>query len=368
MAKVRIEGLRKTFGTVIAVQNVSFSLEKGQFLSLLGPSGCGKTTTLRLIAGLEVPDSGSICIDGRDVTLLPPNIRPLNMVFQNYALFPHMTVRRNIEFGMRMQRVPRNELLQRVETSLRMVGLEGFESRFPTQLSGGQQQRVALSRALVTNPEVLLLDEPLSNLDARLRHNMRLELRPLLKEHYVTAIYVTHDQEEAFGLSDRILVMDQGTVLQDGSPEEIYWTPASAYIAHFLGEDNIFQGYIKNILNNTYRVDSPGFGTILATSVIPDLHENELVKFLIRKESIHLYKTQAETNSEDDCVKGIIQESLYIGKAVEYLIRLTDTKHQLRVPEAVSDADTAAVRIKKGSEVIVSWPKESCLIVERGNL
>ncbi|HEY8028675.1 MAG TPA: ABC transporter ATP-binding protein [Gaiellaceae bacterium] len=238
-AAIELESVVKRFGGANAVDGVSLSIADGEFFSLLGPSGCGKTTTLRMIAGFVEPDEGRILLHGKDVTSVPPNKRPVNLVFQQYALFPHMTVYDNVAFGLSVKRVPRREHGSRVDDILRVVALEGYEKRRPRQLSGGQQQRVALARALVNRPAALLLDEPLGALDVKLRRHMQLELKRIQHELGTTFVYVTHDQEEALAMSDRIAVMDGGLVEQVGTPREIYETPASDFVADFVGTVNV---------------------------------------------------------------------------------------------------------------------------------
>lgn len=250
MAFVAVRGLRKTFGPQIAVDGVSFDVEKGALVTLLGPSGCGKTTTLRCLAGLERPDAGDIEIDGRSVCssaqgiFVPPEGRNLGMVFQSYAVWPHLTVAQNVAFPLRVRRLDRAETHRRVRAALARVGLEGLEGRPVTRLSGGQQQRVALARALVYDPSLLLFDEPLSNLDARLRERMRLELKRVQREVGVTSIYVTHDQAEALALSDRIAILQAGRIEQEGTPQDIYARPASRFVAEFVGHTNLRPGRV----------------------------------------------------------------------------------------------------------------------------
>jgi spermidine/putrescine transport system ATP-binding protein len=243
-AIVGMDGVSKSYGGIEAVRGVSLLVRRGEFVSLLGPSGCGKSTILRMIAGFEEPNAGSISIDGVDVAGVPPNRRPVNMVFQSYALFPHLTIFENVAFGLRRRRVPRQETHERVERFLDLVGLSGMGSRHPGQLSGGQQQRVALARALVNKPKVLLLDEPLGALDLKLRKRMQIELKQLQREVGISFIYVTHDQDEALALSDRIAVIDRGQVLQYGPGREIYDRPRTAFVANFLGESNILRGVV----------------------------------------------------------------------------------------------------------------------------
>ncbi len=238
-AAVSLEKVRKQYGTVLAVEEVSIIIEPGTLVTLLGPSGCGKTTTLRMVAGLEMPTAGRILIGDKDVTLLPPNERDVSMVFQSYALFPHMTVLENVSYGLAGASLSKAQRLEKAREGLRLVGLEGYDERLPSELSGGQQQRVACARALVLEPQVLLFDEPLSNLDAKLRRRMREEIRDLQQKLRLTAIYVTHDQEEALAVSDKIVVMNQGRIAQEGTPADLYERPADSFVADFIGGANL---------------------------------------------------------------------------------------------------------------------------------
>src|SRR5687768_16528911 len=237
--QVTLQNVSKHFGSVVAVNDIRLDITAGSLVTLLGPSGCGKTTTLRMIAGLELPTAGRILIGGRDVTLLPPNERDVSMVFQSYALFPHMTVLENVSYGLADAALSKAQRLEKAREGLRLVGLEGYDERLPSELSGGQQQRVACARALVLEPQVLLFDEPLSNLDAKLRRRMREEIRDLQQRLHLTSIYVTHDQEEALAVSDKIVVMNNGTIAQEGSPADLYERPADAFVADFIGGANL---------------------------------------------------------------------------------------------------------------------------------
>jgi len=245
MTRLVLEGLRRTYGATVAVDRVDLEVQQGELVALLGPSGCGKTTTLRMVAGFVQPSAGRVLIGGADVTREPPFARDTGMVFQGYALFPHMTVAENVGFGLEMRRVAKGERASRVAEALRLVRLDGYGERRPAQLSGGQQQRVALARALVVNPGVFLLDEPLSNLDARLRAEVRVEIRALQQRLGLTTLFVTHDQEEALTMSDRLVVMDRGRVRQIGSPEALYERPADLFVAGFLGRCNILRGAVE---------------------------------------------------------------------------------------------------------------------------
>lgn len=238
---LQLKNIRKSFGESQVLDGVTLEIQAGEFVTLLGASGCGKTTTLRIIAGLEMPDAGQVVLEGRDITKLEPNRRPVNMVFQNYALFPHMNVAENIGYGLKIKKVPKNIIAEKTEEMLRLVQLEGYGKRMPDKLSGGQRQRVAIARAVVNEPKVLLLDEPLGALDLKLRRQMQLELKRLQKQLGITFIYITHDQEEAINMSDRIAVMNGGILEQVGTPNEIYYHPETSYVADFVGNANIFR-------------------------------------------------------------------------------------------------------------------------------
>jgi len=290
---VKLVNVVKTYKKVTAVAGISLSINKGELVTFLGPSGCGKTTTLRLIAGLEVPDSGEIYINNILVSapekgvFVPPHKRGIGMVFQNYAVWPHMTVFENIAYGLKLQKLPKEEIARRVKEALDLVGLSGLGDRYPTQLSGGQQQRVALARALVTRPQLLLLDEPLSNLDAKLRERMRFEIRSLVKNLGLTAVYVTHDQEEAMAMSSRIVLMRDGRIVQIATPQELYHCPNSAFAADFVGDTNILEAEI--VLDQEKPVVR-WHGLVLKDKNVPGDQIGRKVRVLVRPESFRIFE------------------------------------------------------------------------------
>ena len=319
---VRLAEVTKRFGAHVAVDRVSLALPEGAFTTLLGPSGCGKTTVLRLVAGFHRPDSGEVLLRERPITDVPPHRRHMAMVFQEYALFPHMTVGENVAYGLRMRRVPPRETAQRVAEALRLVGLEGQERRFPHQLSGGQQQRVALARALVVEPEVLLLDEPLSNLDAKLRVRVRTEIRALQRQLGKTTIYVTHDQEEALAVSDRIAVMDRGRIQQVGTPLEIYHHPANRFVADFVGLANFLEG----------EVVEPGqvrAGTV-TLAVADGAPPGRRVTVVLRPEAIRLHAQPPPGAA--NVLRGTIRQASFLGTLARYHVEAAARPWTVDVP------------------------------------
>jgi spermidine/putrescine transport system ATP-binding protein len=349
---IRLVDLTKHFGDVVAVDNINLNIEDGEFFSLLGPSGCGKTTTLRLIAGLETATEGEIYLHGRALGQIPAFKRPVNTVFQNYALFPHLNVERNVAFGLEMKGIPKNEIKTRVTEALEMVQLADMVKRRPRQLSGGQQQRIALARALVNRPEVLLLDEPLGALDLKLRKAMQLELKQLQEEVGITFIYVTHDQEEALTMSDRIAVMDAGLVLQIGSPEEIYERPRTRFVADFIGETNFLDGKVSGIRGKEIYVEIGDQLTVKAHSTTP-LTKGQSVSVVIRPEKFSLV--------DDGMTKGRVEERIYIGTDTRYVVRLTDSTH---VAVREQNLNPERVRIYNvGDEVGLNWNPAHALVL-----
>jgi iron(III) transport system ATP-binding protein len=309
---VRFIDVVKRYGQTTAVSGVSFAVEQGTLVTLLGPSGCGKTTTLRMIAGLELPSEGRIEIAGGDVTHLSATRRDVSMVFQSYALFPHMSVRENVAYGLRRSGVARAEATQRALDGLAQVGLEGYGQRQPSELSGGQQQRVAVARALVLKPSVLLFDEPLSNLDARLRRQMREEIRELQQRLGLTVVYVTHDQQEAMAVSDRIIVMNAGRIEQQGTPRELYERPATPFLAHFMGESNPARGHVRRLDAGRVRVRLGDTEVDVADAKAPDGEATVAV----RPEAITVETAPGPANA----LPGTIAKASYLGTHMEYSI------------------------------------------------
>jgi spermidine/putrescine transport system ATP-binding protein len=313
---VELVDLVKRFDDVVAVAGISLDIPPGQFFSLLGPSGCGKTTTLRLIGGFERPDEGRIVLDGRDMAQTPPHRRPVNTVFQSYALFPHLNVFDNVAFGLRFTKATKEEAARRVAEALRLVRLEGFEERKPTQLSGGQQQRVALARALVLNPSVLLLDEPLGSLDAKLRKALQIELKAIQEEVGITFVYVTHDQEEALTMSDRLAVMSEGHIEQIGAPQEVYEEPGTAYVADFLGVSNLMDAEAKGREADGCRV---ALGDLEVVAGRGDTRASGPVKVVIRPERVRVEEQGA---SGPNRVPAMVDRTVYVGSTMQVIVRL----------------------------------------------
>jgi spermidine/putrescine transport system ATP-binding protein len=318
---VRLERVTKDFGEMVAVDDLSLDIAEGEFFSMLGPSGCGKTTTLRMIGGFEEPTRGTIYLGGRDVTDLPPYRRDVNTVFQSYALFPHLNVEDNVAFGLRRKKVPSGEIKTRVAEAMRLVDLGGFERRKPAQMSGGQQQRVALARALVNHPKVLLLDEPLGALDLKLRKQMQLELKRIQQEVGITFIYVTHDQEEAMTMSDRLAVMRHGKIEQIGPPEEVYETPQTEFVASFLGASNLIAGEVKEERDGLSSVLLTGGGTVEVPIERAPFQPGATVKVGVRPEKITIGTDDApHPGAGWNAISGLLRMSTYIGVSHQYKV------------------------------------------------
>lgn len=358
---VTLEGVSKSFGKTLAVDNLSLCINEREFLTLLGPSGCGKTTTLRLIAGFLKPDKGSIFIRGERVNEIPSYDRSLGMVFQNYALFPHMTAYENIAFGLRLRRVSHDAIKEKVERVLRVVQLTGVEHRYPRELSGGQQQRIALARALVVEPQVLLLDEPLSNLDLKLRMAMRIELKEIQRNMGLTAMYVTHDQGEALVLSDRIAVMNQGKIAQIGSPTEIYESPRNTFIADFVGEANFFEGEVSEI-SDLVRVKTSVGLTLFGQLVLDEEHKktfgkNAKVSVSIRPEKIDI---KERPTKQMNSFNGRITHRVYLGSYRRYYVALHGGSQVILDKPIVRSTGK-----DYPDEVYVEWDPENCIVIPK---
>ena len=359
MGTVRASGLVKTFGSVVAVNDLSFEAKAGEFLTLLGPSGCGKTTTLRLVAGLERPDRGEIQVGDRPLSstesglFVPPERRGMGMVFQSYAIWPHMTVFENVAFPLQELRVPRAEIRERVMAMLGTVGLGALHARPAPMLSGGQQQRVALARALVSNPQVLLLDEPLSNLDARLREEMRFELREMQARLGITSIFVTHDQAEAMTLSDRIVVMNAGRIEQEGTPEEVYQRPSTRFVMDFLGRANHLPARIAKGEDGGLmaEVDESGFRLPLAGSVSFSIGQEVLLAF--RPEAV-----EAQVAETDGAWVGVVRSSVYVSGHIEYVVAMGQITVRTTGPEDARLPHDTRAKLCVSPRAVRVWPRE----------
>ncbi len=349
MVGIKLINLTKVFGKVTAVDHINLEVEDGEFVTLLGPSGCGKTTTLRMIAGLEVPTDGEIYIGERLVSsaakkiFVPPEKRNIGMVFQNYAVWPHMTVFDNVAYPLKIKKMPKDEIRRRVMDMLRLVHLEGMENRYPHQLSGGQQQRVALARALVMEPDILLLDEPLSNLDAKLREEMRFEIRSIQQKLGITVVYVTHDQSEAMAMSDRIAVMNRGRIHQVGSPYEIYKYPADSFVAGFIGLANFIKPDKVEITSDKASVEI--FNHQLRLQVAPPLKETGEPVLVVRPMDIDVYSKPVPGS-----VRGKVKRSTFLGDIVDYLIDVEGTTIRVQDKSRVIHdvGETVYIRIIHG--------------------
>jgi spermidine/putrescine transport system ATP-binding protein len=351
---IRFEGVTKRFGPVVAVDDLSLSVRRGEFFSLLGPSGCGKTTTLRMIAGFEQPTEGSVYLEGDPVEEVPPYERNVNTVFQSYALFEHLDVVGNVAFGLKRRKVPRGEIASRVAEALELVQLTGREHAKPRQLSGGQMQRVALARALVNRPSVLLLDEPLGALDLQLRKQMQVELKQIQREVGITFLYVTHDQEEALSMSDRIAVMNYGRVIQCGAPEDVYERPREEFVAGFIGISNLLEGVAEEggmvRIANGHRLPAP---------LPDDCRPGERVNLSVRPEKIALDE-EVESGMVD--LEGTVEARVYLGVTTQVTVSLGDGARLVALEQATHRA-RADDRWEPGMKVRLGWRPEHCLIL-----
>jgi len=339
-AMIEFRDVTKRYGTIVANDHLSLAIRRGELMTLLGPSGCGKTTALRCLTGMNHPDDGRIFLDGKDVTDVPTHQRELGMVFQNFALFPHMTVADNVGFPLMIRNLPKEERTKLVTEALRLVRLEGYAGHYPRQLSGGQQQRVGLARALVYHPKVLLLDEPLSNLDAKLREEMRFEIKEVVTRLGITAMYVTHDQAEALALSDRVAIMNRGRLEQLGTPEEIYESPNSRFVAEFIGLSNFLDGRVSGVRGATMIVAAGGLA--IQTPVLPGVTSGQKVLLFLRPNEIELLPAGA--TSDVNIFPAKVEKTTYLGDTIDYRLALgdgadlrvqTDARHRYAAGEAV---------------------------------
>lgn len=357
VGQITLTSVTKQFGDTVAVDDVSLQVEGGAFFSLLGPSGCGKTTTLRIIGGFVFPTTGEVRINGEIMAETPPYRRPVNTVFQNYALFPHKTVAQNIAFGLQMQKAPKSEIADAVERSLDLIQLPGYGDRKPNELSGGERQRVALARALINQPTILLLDEPLSALDLKLRKQMQLELKALQRKVGITFVYVTHDQGEALALSDRIAVMNDGKVLQVGTPSEIYDSPQSRFVADFIGTSNFLEGTF--ISENEIALTTLPPTKIVCTPT-SDIPLNTSVTVAVRPERINLTTTPASDTT--NLLHGTIQDESYLGTTLQYTVQTDYPIPLIAHQQNTGTKDTHHFR--RGDTVYLQWTPENAIVLK----
>lgn len=367
VTSVEFEGVKKRFGSVQAVDGVSFSVDGGSFFSILGPSGCGKTTLLRLIAGFETPDEGRIFIDGQDITDLPPHKRPVNTVFQNYALFPHLTVRDNIAFGLRIAQKTQDYIDHEVDEMLQLIQMESHADKWPDQISGGQKQRVAIARALVNKPKVLLLDEPLSALDLKLRQKMLLDLDLIHDEVGITFMYITHDQSEAMAVSDKIVVLHKGKIEQIGKPSELYESPRSSFVAAFIGDTNFLNGKViaaHDVSEEYSRLVVDNFPSVLCFND-KKLLSGELVHLSLRPEKLRISLEKPELDKFCNCFQGIVEDVVYKGDHTKFWVRLDG--HRLGVTQQHSRFLLDTQPIKWKDRVWVWWHADDGFILAQFN-
>ncbi len=360
---ISIQSLSKRFGSVKAVDDVSIDIRRGEFFSLLGPSGCGKTTLMRIIAGFEEASAGDVYIDGQPMGYTPPHKRPVNMVFQNYAIFPHLTVQQNIAYGLRKDKLPKDQMNRMVEEALEMIKLPGYGSRGAHQLSGGQRQRIALARALIKKPKVLLLDEPLGALDKKLREQMQLELRELQKSVGITFIFVTHDQEEAMTMSDRIAVMSEGQVLEVGAPPQLYHHPKTHFVADFLGSMNFFDGKVSGISGEVAQVDTENLGMIRINKGDRSLSQGEAVVVALRPEHITVSTQKAEGDA--NTVGGQIENTAFLGDRSHIYVSVNGGNSTVMALMQNVDGRVAE-RDEKNKDVWLNWSHDAGVLLPKG--
>ncbi|MBN3960108.1 ABC transporter ATP-binding protein [Nostoc sp. NMS8] len=356
---VELRNVFKFFNQEPAVNGIDLDVRQGEFFSILGPSGCGKTTTLRLIAGFEIADAGKVLIQGQSMTNVPPYRRPVNTVFQSYALFNHLNVWNNIAFGLRLKKIPKSKIESRVQEALKLVKMESLRSRFPNQLSGGQQQRVALARALVNRPTVVLLDEPLGALDLKLRKEMQVELSNLHKDLGLTFVMVTHDQEEALSLSDRIAVMNQGKIEQVGTPSQIYERPCTSFVADFIGDTNLFSGEIVAVDSSNVQISTKtGLSIVISRTEDTPTELSQAVVVSVRPEKIQL--SLYPPNLPANCFEGRLINVMYLGTHVNYVVELTNS---IRIH--VLQPNTLGVLPDRDTPIYIWWAETDCLAISQ---
>ncbi len=357
MPFLELTGVQKRFGEFAAVHNFDLKADAGEFVSFLGPSGCGKTTTLRMIAGFERPTAGTIVVNGADITNTPPNKRNVGMVFQSYALFPNMTVADNVGFGLKIRKQPKDKIRKRVGELLELIHLPDKAGRYPWQLSGGQQQRVALARALAIEPQVLLLDEPLSALDAKIRVSLRNEIRAIQRQLGITTVYVTHDQEEALSLSDRIVVMSEGRVEQIGTPFQIYNFPSTGFVARFVGTLNVLPAKVVDAAAGTLEVAGQ---PIRASKPITGSHAGDMITIALRPEIIELGARDGLNN-----VTGIVDDVTFLGSIVRVRVKFTDGSGVISF-DTFNNPNLAVP--DRGTSITISFPPEACLVIDQAEV
>jgi len=360
---IMVDGITKTFGSVVAVDNINLEIKQGEFFSLLGASGCGKTTLLRLLAGFEKPDKGRIFIEGEDITYLIPNKRPTNMVFQNYAIFPHMDVASNIGYGLRKEKLSNKELHHRIDHYLELIKLSGYGNRKADQLSGGQRQRVALARALIMQPKVLLLDEPLGALDKQLRANMQIELRLLQKDVGITFVFVTHDQEESLSMSDRVAVMSNGKILQVSSPDELYEKPENEEVANFIGTINFFDATVSSTNNGICSLKSKYLGIIQTNCKNNVYSTGEEVLVGIRPEKLNLHVNKPKQDSR--IIEGIVENISYLGERSHYYVKIDGLLKSVSVSSQNVNRAQINQLINDNKKVWVTFDSDSIIMIKK---
>jgi spermidine/putrescine transport system ATP-binding protein len=359
---ISLKQVTKRFGDTVAVDDISLDIAQGSFFAMLGPSGCGKTTTLRMIGGFEGPSAGTIELAGREVTHKPPYQRDVNTVFQSYALFPHLTIERNVAFGLQRKKVPKAELRQRVAEALELVELQGYGNRKPAQLSGGQQQRVALARAIVNRPRALLLDEPLGALDLKLRKQLQLELSRIQREVGITFVHVTHDQEEAMSMADTIAVMNQGRIEQLGAPEELYERPATAFVAGFLGACNLLDGELVARASDVVELVTPEGARLRVPTDRVNGHDAAAVRVGVRPEKLRLVPA-GSSEGDLNVLRGTVTDASFLGVLTQYIVRTTSGHEMTAI--AQNDGAHDLTTIGPGREVDVAWSPDHSFVVAR---